>query len=98
MEIIEIIKFSIYISGYRRNIFIYMVLALLNPVIIGLPLIREDNVIIRPATDIFNYKFLRPNDFDKSNNGIIKDKGINSGAIYNINKRGQEILKTAYGI
>ena len=52
VEIIKIIKFSIDIQGYRRNIFTYMVPVLLNPVIMGLLWIREDNVIIRPATDI----------------------------------------------
>ena len=36
VEITEIIKFSIDIQGYRRNIFIYIVPALLNPMIIGL--------------------------------------------------------------
>ena len=51
MEITEIIKFSIDIQGYRRNIFAYVVPTLLNPVIIGLLWIREDNVIIRPATN-----------------------------------------------
>ena len=51
MEITEIIKFSIDIQRYRRNIFAYVVTALLNLIIMGLPWIREDNVIIRPATD-----------------------------------------------
>ena len=46
VEIIKIIKFSIDIYGYRRNIFIYVVLILLNPVIMGLPWIKKDNVII----------------------------------------------------
>ena len=36
MEITEIIKFSINIQGYKRNIFIYMMLALLSAVMIGL--------------------------------------------------------------
>ena len=35
---------------------------------------------------------------DKNNTGIIKDKGINGGVIYNIGKKGQEMLETAYGI
>ena len=52
MEITEIIKFSIDIQGYRRNIFTYVVPALLNPVIMGLLWIKEDNMIIRPATDM----------------------------------------------
>ena len=52
VEITEIAKFSIDIQGYWRNIFTYMVPALLNPVIIRLPWMRKDNVIIRPATDI----------------------------------------------
>ena len=51
MEIIKIVKFSIDIQGYRRNIFTYVVFTLLNLVIIGLLWIREDNVIIRPVTD-----------------------------------------------
>ena len=51
VEITEITKFSIDIQGYRRNIFTYVVPILLNPVIMGLPWIREDDIIIRPATD-----------------------------------------------
>ena len=51
VEITEIAKFSIDIQGYRRNIFAYMVPVLLNPVIMGLLWMREDNMIIRPATD-----------------------------------------------
>ena len=51
VEITEIAKFFIDIQGYRRNIFTYVVPALLNPIIIGLPWIREDDIIIRPATD-----------------------------------------------
>ena len=51
VKITEIVKFSIDIQGYRRNIFAYMVPVLLNPVIMGLLWIREDDVIIRPATD-----------------------------------------------
>ena len=34
-----------------------MVLVLLNPVIIGLPWIREDNMIIKPATDTLIINF-----------------------------------------
>ena len=52
VEITEIIKFSINIWGYQRNIFTSLVPALLNPVIIRLPYIREDNIIIEPDTDI----------------------------------------------
>ena len=52
VEITEIIKFFIDIQGYRRNIFDYVVPALLNPVIMGLLWIREDNVIIKFVTDI----------------------------------------------
>ena len=52
VEITKIIKFSIGIQEYRRNIFTYVVPALLNPVIIGLPWIKKDNIIIRLATDI----------------------------------------------
>ena len=51
VEIIKITKFSIDIQEYRRNIFAYMVLALLNPVIMELPWIKEDNIIIKPVTD-----------------------------------------------
>ena len=36
VEITEIVKFSINIQGYRRNIFAYMVFIWLNPVIMGL--------------------------------------------------------------
>ena len=36
VEIIKIAKFSIDIKGYKRNIFAYVVLALLNLMIIGL--------------------------------------------------------------
>ena len=53
VEIIEIIKFFIDIQGYRRNIFAYVVFTLLNHVIIGLPWIKEDDVIIRLITNIF---------------------------------------------
>ena len=42
VEIIEIAKFSIDIQRYKRNIFIYIMPILLNPVIIGLLWIRED--------------------------------------------------------
>ena len=51
VEITKIAKFSIDIQGYRRNIFAYVVPTLLNPVIIGLPWMREDNMIIKPATN-----------------------------------------------
>ena len=51
VEIIKIVKFSIDIQGYRRNIFVYVVPALLNPVIIGLIWIREHNIIIKLATN-----------------------------------------------
>ena len=52
VEIIKIVKFSIDIQGYRRNIFAYMVLTLLNLMIIGLPWIKKDNIITKPATNI----------------------------------------------
>ena len=52
MEILEIIKFSNNIYGYKRNIFVYMVLILLNFVIMGLLWMREDDVIIKPVTNI----------------------------------------------
>ena len=51
VEITEIVKFFIDIQGYWRNIFAYVVPALLNLVIIGLLWIRKDNVIIRPVTN-----------------------------------------------
>ena len=51
VEITEIVKFSIDIQRYRRNIFAYVVPALSNPIIMRLPWIREDNVIIRPITN-----------------------------------------------
>ena len=37
VEIPKIVKFSIHIQKYKRNIFTYVVPASLNPVIIGLP-------------------------------------------------------------
>ena len=49
VEIIKIAKFFIDIQGYKRNIFAYMVPILLNPIIIGLPWIKEDDMIIRPV-------------------------------------------------
>ena len=52
VEITEIAKFFIDIQEYRRNIFAYVILALLNPIIMRLPWIKEDNIIIKPATDI----------------------------------------------
>ena len=52
VEITEIAKFFIDIQGYRRNIFAYVVPALLNLIIIGLPWIKEDDIIIRPIIDI----------------------------------------------
>ena len=52
VEITEIAKFSINIQGYWRNIFAYVVLTLLNPVIIKLLWIKKDNIIIRPVTNI----------------------------------------------
>ena len=51
MKITEIAKFFINIQRYRRNIFAYVVLTLLNPVIIGLPWIKEDNIIIKSITN-----------------------------------------------
>ena len=35
---------------------------------------------------------------NKNNTSIIENKGINDNPIYNIGKKGQETLKTAYGI
>ena len=51
VEITEIAKFSIDIQGYWRNIFTYVMPALLNLIIMGLLWIREDNIIIRPVTN-----------------------------------------------
>ena len=51
VKITEIAKFSINIQGCRRNIFTYVVPALLNLVIIELPWIKKHNVIIRLATN-----------------------------------------------
>ena len=51
VEITKIVKFFIDIQGYRRNIFVYMVPVLLNLKIMGLPWIRENNVIIKPVTN-----------------------------------------------
>ena len=47
----KITKFSIDIKGYRRNIFTYVVLILLNPGMIELLWIKKDNIIIKPDTD-----------------------------------------------
>ena len=51
VEITKIVKFSINIQGYKRNIFTYVVVILLNPVIIRLLEIKENNIIIRPTTN-----------------------------------------------
>ena len=51
MEITEIAKFSIDIQEYRRNIFAYVVPVLLNPIIIGLPWIKKNDIIIKPITN-----------------------------------------------
>ena len=51
VKITEITKFCINIQGYRRNVFAYMVFILLNLIIIRLPLIREDDIIIKPITN-----------------------------------------------
>ena len=51
VKITEITKFSIDISGYRRNIFAYIVLILLNPVIMGLLWMKENDVIMKPVTN-----------------------------------------------
>ena len=51
VKITEIAKFSINFQGYWRNIFAYVMPALSNPVIIGLPWIKKDNIIIRLATN-----------------------------------------------
>ena len=51
VKIIKIAKFSINIQRYKRNIFAYVILILLNLVIIRLLWIKEDNIIIKPATN-----------------------------------------------
>ena len=51
VETTEIVKFFINIQGYRRNIFAYMVLILLNLIIIRLLWLRKDNIIIKPVTN-----------------------------------------------
>ena len=38
------------------------------------------------------------NDFNKNNTNIIRNKGIDGNPVYNINKKGQEMPKTAYDI
>ena len=57
VKITKIAKFSIDIQEYWRNIFVYVVPALLNPVIIGLPWIKEDNIIIRLITNTLIINF-----------------------------------------
>ena len=57
VESIKIIKFSIDIQRYRQNIFTYVVPTLSNLVIIGLPWIKEDNMIIKPVTDTLIINF-----------------------------------------
>ena len=47
VEITKIVKLFIDISGYRRNIFAYVVPVLLNLVIIGLLWIKEDDIVIK---------------------------------------------------
>ena len=51
VKITKIAKFFIDIQKYRLNIFAYVVRILLNPVIIGLPWIKKDNIIIRLITN-----------------------------------------------
>ena len=51
VKIIKIATFFIYILRYRRNIFTYVVPALLNLVIIRLLWIKKDNIIIRLTTN-----------------------------------------------
>ena len=57
VEIMEIRKFYIDIQRYRPNIFTYIVLVLLNPVIIRLLWIRKDNVIIKPVINTLIINF-----------------------------------------
>ena len=57
VEITEITKFFINIEGYWRNIFAYVVPALLNLVIMGLLWIKKDDVIIRPVTNTLIINF-----------------------------------------
>ena len=57
VEITEITKFSIDIQGYRQNIFTYIIPVLLNPVIMGLPWMKEVNIIIRLVTNTLIVNF-----------------------------------------
>ena len=54
VKITKIAKLSINIERYKRNIFAYIVPVLLNPVIIRLLWIKEDNTIMKPVTNILN--------------------------------------------
>ena len=57
VEITKIVKFSVDIQGYKGNIFAYVVFILLNPVIMGLLWIRENDMIIRPVTNTLIINF-----------------------------------------
>ena len=98
VEIMEIAKFSIDIQGYWWNTFTYVVPVLLNFVIIGLLWMRKDDVIIKPVINTLIINSYGLMIFDKNDTSIIEDKGINGNPVYNIGKRGQEMLKTAYDI
>ena len=64
----------------------------------GVNMDKEGQYNYQAYYQYFNYKFLQPNNFDKNNTSIIRDKWINGSPVNNINKKGQETLKTAYGI
>ena len=59
---------------------------------------REDNIIIRFITDILIIKSYGLTILIKNNTNIIGNKRINGNPVYNVGKRGQEILQIAYGI
>ena len=75
-----------------------MVFVLLNLVIIGLLWMRENNVIIRPATDILIINFYGLMFSIKIIPVLLEIKEINGNPVYNIAKKGQEMPKTIYGI
>ena len=52
VDIIKITKFSTDIWKYQRNIIIYIMPALWNPMIIKSLWIKEDDIIIKPTTNI----------------------------------------------
>ena len=98
VEITGIAKFSIDIQGYWQNIFAYVVPALLNLVIMGLPWIREDDIIIRPITNTLIINSYGLTISIKIIPVFLKIKELIATPFTILVKGGQEILKTAYGI